>query len=49
MYIQDLPILLQGNIWTNPGNIQIAHRRKNVEIGNEAAQFPEKEYSHTPE
>ncbi len=33
-----LPILLQENMWTDPGNIKIA------EIGTEAAQFPEKEY-----
>ncbi len=40
----DLPILLQGNMWTDPGNIQIAHIHMNVEIGTGAAQFPEKEY-----
>jgi hypothetical protein len=28
----DLPILQQENMWTDPGNIEIAHRHINVEI-----------------
>jgi hypothetical protein len=40
----DLSILLQPKMWIDPGNIQIAHRRMNEEIGTEAEQLPEKEY-----
>ncbi len=39
-----LPVLLQENMWTNPRNIQIAHRHMNVEIKTAAVQFTEKEY-----
>ena len=34
-----LPILLQQYRWTDCGNIQIAHRNMNVEIGTKAKQF----------
>ncbi len=33
-----------GNMWTDPGNIFIAHRHTNVVFGTEAAQFSEMEY-----
>jgi hypothetical protein len=38
-----LPILLQGNMWTDPGNYK-SLRHMNVEIGIEVAQCLEKEY-----
>ncbi len=43
--IGGLPILLQGNsMWTSPGNIYIARRYMNVEIGTETAKLPGKDY-----
>jgi hypothetical protein len=31
-------------MWTDPGNIKIAHSHMNLKIGTEVAHFPEKEY-----
>ncbi len=38
----DLPILLQKNMWTDPVNIQIAHRHMNVEIWDRGSAIPRK-------
>jgi hypothetical protein len=34
-----LPILLQENVWIDPGNIKISHRHMIVEIRKEATHF----------
>jgi hypothetical protein len=39
IYSHLLPILLHKNRWTDRGNIYIAHRNMNVEIGTEAVQL----------
>ncbi len=45
IYAHDRPAFsAAGNMWTSPGNIEIALRHMSVEIGTEAKQFLEKEY-----
>jgi hypothetical protein len=34
-----LPILLQGNMWTDPRNMYLDHRQMNEEIGAEAEEY----------
>jgi hypothetical protein len=36
--------MLQPNMWTDDGNIKIAQRHMNVDIGTQASQFPERKY-----
>jgi hypothetical protein len=33
-------------MWTNLGNVEIAQRHMDVEMGTESAQFPKEEYTN---